>query len=183
MRRGGFERYAGVSGVSVAVMGSRGPVRKPALKSIKGGRDARHEPEFTPEDRAPYMPPEPDWHALFGSRGGRQAEDAHAEWELTVTELFRIGELTRTDASTAADYCLCHARVMDCERRLSNKYTIRGANGTVKNPVAQLLGTWRGQLQKHRDSLGLSPMARKRMGREEPEVPDDDSDLDQEPEV
>lgn len=134
-----------------------------------------------PQTQPAYLPEEPDWHELLRNR--RQEALAHAEWELTIMELFRQGVLTRLDASTAIDYCLCHARVFDCERRLSNRYTVRGANGTVKNPVAQLLSQWRTSLQKHRDSLGLSPMARLRLGLEEEKPPDGDDDLNEPPPV
>lgn len=148
---------------------------------MKGAGDKRSRNDFIPRAQPAYLPDEPDWHELL--RNKRQEALAHSEWELTVTELFRQGVLARTDASVAIDYCLCHARVLDCERRISNKYTIRGANGTVKNPVAQLLSQWRAQLQKHRDSLGLSPMARLRLGKEEEVPPDDDSDLNEAPPV
>lgn len=160
-------------------MGSRGPAKKPALHAIKGGRDARHEPEFVPEQIPPYRPMEPEWKMIFG-RDKRAVADAHAEWALTVLELDARGVLTKTDATTVVDYCLCHARVLQCERRLSNKgFVLPGPNGPVKNPVAMLLNQWRQSLQRHRADLGLSPMARMRLGREEEPPPDDDSDLDE----
>lgn len=163
------------------LMGSRGFPKTTHLHVATGAPDKRQRGDFSPKPAAAFLPTEPDWHALL--RNKRQEQDAHAEWELTVSELFRTGVLTRTDASTAVDYCICHARVLDCERRLSNKYTVRGANGTVKNPVSQLLTIWGARLQKHRDSLGLSPMARLRLGLAKETPPDDDSDLDDAPPV
>jgi P27 family predicted phage terminase small subunit len=129
------------------------------------------------------LPEEPEWKRVFG-RDRRAAEDAHAEWERTVLDLHRRGIITRSDATTVGDYCICHARVLQCERRLSNKgFTLPGPNGPVKNPVAMLLNQWRQGLQRHRSELGLSPMARLRLGFEEEEPPDDDSDLNEKPPV
>jgi P27 family predicted phage terminase small subunit len=167
-----------------AAVGSRGPAKKGHLHAVKGAADKRERDNFTPEAPPAYDPAEPDWKRLVGGRDKRLIEDAHDEWELTVKELERRGMLTRTDATSVVDYCICHARVLQCERRLSNKgFVVQGANGPVKNPVAQLLNQWRGSLQKHRDSLGLSPMARLRLGREEEVPPDDDSDLNEPPPV
>ena len=163
-------------------MGSRGPVKTINLHAINGGADKR--PNHVPEQPPAYNPGEPDWKSIFGGRDRRASTDAHAEWELTVMELERRGMLTRTDATTVIDYCICHARVLQCERRLSSKgFVVPGPNGPVKNPVAMLLNQWRQNLQRHRADLGLSPMARMRLGREEEPVPDDDSDLDDTPPV
>jgi P27 family predicted phage terminase small subunit len=165
------------------LVGSRGPIAGQKLHAAKGAADKRQRRDFMPEQPPAYRPSEPDWKPIFG-RDKHAAADAHAEWEWTVLELDHRGMLTKTDAATVVDYCLCHARVLQCERRLSSRgFVVPGANGPVKNPVAQLLTQWRTQLQKHRDSLGLSPMARRRLGREEEPPPDDDSDLDETPEV
>lgn len=165
-------------------MGSRGVARTAHLHSVKGAADKRQRDTFIPEAPPEYHPDEPDWAAKIGRRDKQLLTDAHDEWELTVRELERRGMLTRTDATTVVDYCLCHARVLQCERRLSSKgFIVHGANGPVKNPVAQLLSQWRQALQRHRADLGLSPMARMRLGREEERPPDDDSDLNEAPEV
>jgi P27 family predicted phage terminase small subunit len=165
-------------------MGSRGPLKKTKLTVVKGAPDKRARDAFHPECPPAYRPQEPDWHRILGPQSKRLVADAHAEWELTVTELERRGMIARTDASTVVDYCLCHARVLQCERRLSREgFVIAGDRGPVKNPVAQLLGQWRSSLQKHRDSLGLSPLAMRRLDREEEAPPDDESDLDEAPEV
>ena len=165
-------------------MGSGGFPKKANLKVMKGAGDTHARDVYVPEKLVPYRPAEPDWKRLIGGRDKRLFEDAHDEWELTVRELDERGVLTKTDATTVVDYCICHARVLQCERRLSNKgFVVPGANGPVKNPVAMLLNQWRQSLQRHRTDLGLSPMARLRLGREEETPPDDDSDLNEEPEV
>lgn len=165
-------------------MGLHGPVKKPRLDVVKGAKDKNIRKMYMPEQPPAYIPAEPDWASLLGSRSRRLIADAHAEWELTVGELQRRGILTRTDVSTVIDYCVCHARVLQCERRLSREgFIVPGANGPVKNPVAQLLAQWRQSLQRHRTDLGLSPMGRARLGREEQPPPTDDSDLDGEPPV
>lgn len=163
-------------------MGSRGPTKQ-RLGVIKGGQDPGHQKTKMPGAPPAYRPIEPEWKSVFG-RDKRASEDAHAEWELTVLELDRRGMLTKTDATTVVDYCICHARVLQCERRLSNKgFVVPGPNGPVKNPVAMLLNQWRQNLQRHRADLGLSPMARMRLGREEELPPDDESDLNEAPPV
>ena len=166
------------------VMGSRGPLKKAKLSVVKGAPDKRARDNFRPESPPAYSPQEPDWKRLLGPQSKRLIADAHDEWELTVTELERRGMISRTDASTVVDYCLCHARVLQCERRLSREgFVISGDRGPVKNPVAQLLGQWRSSLQKHREALGLSPLAIRRLDTEEHEPPDDDSDLNEAPPV
>lgn len=164
-------------------MGSRGFPKKPRLELLKGAADKQQRHNFTPERPPAYAPTEPDWRTFFG-RDRRAAEDAHAEWELTVTELVRRGMVTATDATTVVDYVLCHTRVLQCERRLSARgMVVQGPNGPCRNPAALLLFSYRGTLARLRTELGLTPAARMRLGREEPEVPDDDSDLDEVPPV
>lgn len=164
-------------------MGSRGPIKQGKLHEAKGAADQGQRRDFVREEPPSYSPIEPGWKSIFG-RDKKAVEDAHDEWALTVCELDRRGLLTQTDASTVVDYCLCHARVLQCERRLSNKgFVLPGANGPVKNPVAMLLNQWRRSLDGHRKELGLSPASRRRLNVEEPEPPDDDSDLNEAPPV
>ena len=181
---GGVLAYRESSPSLVAVtVGSRGPAPRTKLHSVKGAADKRQRENHVPEAPPSYTPREPEWKDVFG-RDRKAVEDAHAEWELTVLELDRRGMLTRSDATSVVDYCICHARVLQCERRLSRKgFVLPGANGPVKNPVAMLLNQWRQALQRHRADLGLSPMARLRLGREEEVPPDDESDLDEAPPV
>lgn len=165
-------------------MGSRGPIKKPALHAVKGAADQGSRKDFRPEEPPAYSPREPDWASILGNRDKRAVADAQAEWLLTVTELDRRSLLVRTDASTVVDYVLCHARVLQLERRLSSKgFLVMTPKGPVKNPITMTLNQYRQALQSHRIALGLSPAARKRLNVEEPEVPDDESDLDEAPPV
>jgi P27 family predicted phage terminase small subunit len=158
-------------------MGLRGPLPVPDLHAINGGAD--HRPAKLPKKEPPYRPIEPKWADIFG-KDAKARKDAAAEWALTVAELDRRGTITRTDASTVVDYCICHARVLQCERELSaGGFVVEGANGPVKNPVSTILNQYRGNLQTFRTALGLSPAGRVRLGQQEEAPPDDDSDLDE----
>jgi len=165
-------------------MGAHGPLKKQRLTVVKGAPDKRRREQFIPAALPEYHPDEPDWPRLIGARNKRVIEDAHSEWVLTVTELERRGMIARTDVSTVVDYCICHARVLQCERKLSTDgFLLRGERGVQKNPVSTMLNQWRSSLQKLRDSLGLSPRAFRALNQEQEEPPADDSDLDEVPPV
>ncbi len=157
-------------------MGARGPLPNPKLKLVVHGDDMTGPKE---QKQAPCLPEEPDWRELLGD--DRQVQiDASREWRLTVADLIERGELSRADITAAVDMCCCYARLRECERIIGKEgFTIEGAQGgTVRHPVTATLNQYRAQMQRYRMEFGLSPGTRKRIGFLEPEVPDDDSDLD-----
>ena len=158
-------------------MGSRGPLKTANLKAINGGAD--HRPEFRPKLADPVMPRMPRWVSIFGSEK-QAARDATSEWKRVVPELHRLGALARVDQSVIVDYCICHARVLQLESKLTQEgWTLEGERGPVKNPLTMVLNQYRSSLQRYKAELGLTPMARARLGLKEEPVPDDDSDLDE----
>lgn len=175
--RNGFRKFDRVA------MGSRGPLKQDRLHVVKGAADQGTRKDYRADEPPAYSPQAPDWRSILG-RDKRAVADAEAEWELTVTELDRRGLLARTDASMVVDYVLCHARVLQLERRLSSKgFMLQTPKGPVKNPVTTTLNQYRGALQAHRVALGLSPAARKRLNVAAPEPGDDDDDLKRKPPV
>jgi P27 family predicted phage terminase small subunit len=158
-------------------MGARGPLPNAKLALVHGGKEG--DEETKEQKQPPCRPQEPDWRELLGD--DRQIQiDARNEWLLTVEDLIERGELSRADVTAAIDMCMCHARLRQCERIISKEgYTIEGAQGqSVRHPVTATLNQYRAQMQRYRMEFGLSPGTRKRIGFLEPEIPDDDSDLD-----
>ena len=158
-------------------MGARGPLPSAKLSLVHGENVDEKSPRE--QKQPPVRPLEPDWRDLLGD--DRQLQmDARTEWKLTVEDLIERGELSRSDVTAATDMCMCHARLRECERIISRDgYTIGGAQGQmVRHPVTSTLNQYRAQMQRYRMEFGLSPGTRKRIGFLEPEVPDDDSDLD-----
>ena len=158
-------------------MGARGPLPNAKLSLVHGDKVDPASPRE--QKQPPCRPKEPDWRALLGDE--RQVQlDAAQEWLLTVEDLIGRGELSRADITAAIDMCMCHARLRECERILSAEgYTISGGQGqSVRHPITSTVNQYRAQMQRYRMEFGLSPGTRKRIGFLEPEVPDDDSDLD-----
>lgn len=159
-------------------MGSRGPIKTPNLHAIDGGADHRRAPA-PPKLAAPHLPKPPRWVSIFGA-DKQAARDATSEWKRVVPELHRLGALARLDESVLVDYCICHARVLQLERELTaGGWTTESERGTVKNQASVMLNQYRTSLQRYQSDLGLTPMARTRLGLKEPPIPDDDSDLDE----
>jgi P27 family predicted phage terminase small subunit len=158
-------------------VGSRGPVANPNLYAVNGGADHR-KARGTPAKLAPYNPTEPDWKQIFGKNLPAR-KDASAHWQWVVPQLLELGQLARIDIPTVTDCCLVYARLRQCERELSERgLLVDSERGLAKNPVTTVLNQYRGAYQRYMTDLGLSPMARLRLGATEPEAPADDSDLD-----
>ncbi|MGW1277593.1 P27 family phage terminase small subunit [Streptomyces tsukubensis] len=79
------------------------------------------------------------------------------------------------DTSTLTDYCVCIARIDQCEREISaNGILMLGERGWQKNGATTIVGQYRTQLARYIGELGLSPSARGRLTP--PENGDDDDD-------
>jgi P27 family predicted phage terminase small subunit len=148
------------------------------LKAINGGADHRPPPP-KPLRLPPYRPSEPDWKPIFG-RNLTSRRDAAAHWQWIVPQLLELGQLAKIDVPTVTDCCIVYARVRQCERELSERgMLVDSERGLAKNPITTVLNQYRSAYQRYMSDLGLSPMARMRLGATEPEPPDDDSDLDE----
>jgi P27 family predicted phage terminase small subunit len=165
----------------------------PNVKELRGrgpGRDSggRRIPE-SPK-LPPIAPREPTWSRVLVGDGedARQARrDARAEWRRVVPVLDTLGLLTQVDALVLADYCVCWARLVQCERALSieglvvevwqlDKDGMRVRVQVRRNPKSATANQYRGQLRFYVGELGLGPSSRGRLAIGGTES-DDDEDL------
>lgn len=161
-------------------MGKRGPKpQAPALKLVKGNPGKR--PIEMGVQVEPGIPPEPDWKALFpGSRKGvgDLRKDAKREWDRITPILDRQGLLTQLDWAVAMDYCVCIARLLECERVISIEGLEKwGSRGLMKHPAISSAAGYRAQLKSYIGELGLGPSSRGSM-KSPGEGPDEEGILD-----
>lgn len=144
---------------------------RPPLQVVRDGN-----PGHRPIRNAVVVPPaeleEPDWLEVWPAvRDKRQQavnrrarEVAKAEWRRVVPVLEKSAGLGAVDAMILKDYCICVARVDECERDLStNGLTMLGERGMQKNGATTIVGQYRTQLKAYIGELGLSPSARTRL--------------------
>jgi P27 family predicted phage terminase small subunit len=146
--------------------------RKPKpthLKLVEGNRGKRRIPDTVQVPAANLS--EPDWREWFTVTRGRSADvnqrlrkTARDEWRRVVPILTGYKLLTHLDLELIRDYCICVARIDQCERQLSVEGpTVFGARGMVKNPVLTVAGQYRQQLKFYIGELGFSPSSRGRL--------------------
>lgn len=112
--------------------------------------------------------------ARLRAESARCREVARAAWREIVPVLDAIGILSLVDAQQIADYCICVARIDQCERDLATRgLWIQSDRQPVRNPTATILHQFRRELAGHVADFGLSPLARDRLNMPEP---DHDSD-------
>jgi P27 family predicted phage terminase small subunit len=154
---------------------------KPYLQVVREGNPGRR-----PLNPGVVLPiediPEPDWSETFPPvRGDKAVQDenrrarevARREWRLVAPVLKHRAGLTDVDANLLRDYCICVARIDQCERNLSrNGLLMFGERGWVKNGASTIVAQYRGQLKTYIGELGLSPSSRTRL--KAPETSDDD---------
>lgn len=101
---------------------------------------------------------------------------ASLEWSRVVPALLHTAGLTDVDSTVLRDYCVCVARIDQCERALSRDgLMMHGERGWQKNGHTTIVGQYRQQLRAYVVELGLSPSARVKIppsGRH-----DDDDDI------
>jgi P27 family predicted phage terminase small subunit len=159
------------------------PIRKrPPLQVVREGN-----PGHRPVSEGIKLPPadltEPDWLETFPPVRGDQhqqastrrcREVARREWRRVVPVLKVTAGLAEVDAQLLHDYCVCVARIDQCEREMSRRgLLIEGERGWQKNGATTVAGQYRQQLRAYIGELGLSPSAR---GRIAPPKGDDDED-------
>lgn len=164
-----------------------GPKPKPPrLKVIEGNPGKRPIPE-SPKP-PPIAPREPTWSRILhgDAEDVRQARrDARAEWRRVVPVLDGLGLLTQVDALTLTDYCVCWARLVQCERALSSEglvvevWQLDADGETVRtairrNPKSTTANQYRSQLRFYVGELGLGPSSRGRLA-----IGGTDSDADE----
>src|SRR4051812_19952299 len=108
-------------------MAAPGPRPRPPLQVVREGnpgkRKVRDGVKLPPADLT-----EPDWEQLFPRvQKNRALSDeltrcrrlARIEWRRVVPALRLSAGLTAVDMTVLTDYCVCVARIDQCERRLS----------------------------------------------------------------
>lgn len=159
------------------------PIRKrPPLQVVREGN-----PGHRPVREGVIIPPaelvEPDWLEIWPPTrdraqqavNKRAREVARREWGRVVPVLEKTAGLGAVDANILADYCICVARVDECERDISRRgMLIEGERGWQKNGSTTVAGQYRTQLRAYVGELGLSPSARGRLAA--PKGDDDDGD-------
>lgn len=142
--------------------------KKPILQVVREGNPAKR-----PLPEALVLPPaelpEPAWLDTFPAvrekdaqaANRRAREIARREWRRVVPVLEHTAGLTAVDANLLHDYCVCVARIDQCERELSLHGLLQlGERGWQKNGATTIVSQYRAQLKVYIRELGLSPSAR-----------------------
>ena len=164
-------------------MGTPGPAPKPYLQVVREGNPGKR-----PVEAGVILPAadleEPDWLETFPAvrdktiqgANRRAREVARREWRRVAPVLKQSAGLAEVDTNLLHDYCVCVARIDQCERELSTSgLLLAGERGWQKNGATTIVGQYRTQLRAYIGELGLSPSARTRLT---PSKGSDDDDGD-----
>jgi P27 family predicted phage terminase small subunit len=144
------------------------PVRKkPALQVVREGNPGKR-----PVKEGMKLPPaeleEPVWTETFPVVAGAQQavnrrarEVARREWRRVVPVLKYTAGLAVVDTAALQDYCVCVARIDQCEREISQRgMLMEGERGWQKNGATTVVSQYRAQYKIYLREFGLSPSAR-----------------------
>lgn len=145
------------------------PIRKkPALQVVREGNPGKR-----PVKEGVRLPPaelaEPDWTETFTDVedgalrlvNERAREVAHREWRRVVPVLKFTAGLAEVDVAALQDYCVCVARIDQCEREISRRgMLLEGERGWQKNGATTIVSQYRAQYKIYLREFGLSPSAR-----------------------
>lgn len=145
------------------------PVRKkPALQVVREGNPGKR-----PVKDGMKLPPaelaEPDWEETFPVVedralqvvNRRAREVARREWRRVVPVLKYTAGLAEVDVAALQDYCVCVARIDQCEREISQRgMLLEGERGWQKNGATTVVSQYRAQYKIYLREFGLSPSAR-----------------------
>jgi P27 family predicted phage terminase small subunit len=142
--------------------------KKPYLQVVREGNPGKR-----PIAEGLRLPPgelrEPNWQDVFPvvrdkdrqAANRRCREVARREWRRVVPVLQQAAGLSAVDAAALHDYCVCVARIDQCERELShNGLLMLGERGWQKNGVTTIVSQYRAQYRVYLREFGLSPSAR-----------------------
>lgn len=91
----------------------------------------------------------------------RAREVARREWRRVAPVLKHSAGLAEVDTEILRDYCICVARIDQCERDISMRgMLLEGERGWQKNGSTTVVAQYRSQLKTYIRELGLSPSAR-----------------------
>jgi P27 family predicted phage terminase small subunit len=142
--------------------------KKPVLQVIREGN-----PGHAKIPDSVILPPEelvePDWSEAFPSVpdlefqavNRRAREVARRTWRRVAPVLVKAMGLADVDEDIVRDYCICIARIDQCERDISTRgMLVEGERGWQKNGSTTVVSQYRSQLKTYIRELGLSPSAR-----------------------
>ena len=145
------------------------PVRKkPALAVVREGNPG-HRPVVEGLKLPPAELAEPDWSETFPTVrdkelqavNRRAREVARRTWRNVVPVLKHMAGLAQVDADALHDYCVCVARIDQCEREISRRgMLMEGERGWQKNGATTVVSQYRAQYKIYLREFGLSPSAR-----------------------
>ncbi|WP_405560696.1 phage terminase small subunit P27 family [Streptomyces sp. NBC_01180] len=140
--------------------------KKPALQVVREGNPGKR-PIVPGVVTPPAELEEPDWKLTFtgaDAANKRCRSVASAEWTRVVPVLKYTAGIGDVDTAVITDYCICVARIDQCEREISrNGLLMQGERGMQKNGATTIVGQYRSQLSRYIGELGLSPSARGRI--------------------
>lgn len=137
--------------------------KKPHLQAVREGNPGKR-----PIQEGVKLPPaeleEPDWAEVFegvDAENSRCRMVARREWRRVVPVLKYTAGLAEVDVAALQDYCVCVARIDQCERELSrNGLLMQGERGMMKNGATTIVSQYRAQYKIYLREFGLSPSAR-----------------------
>lgn len=112
---------------------------------------------------------EPEWVDTFPDLAEPEADAvndrcrfvASREWNRVVPVLRYTCGLAAVDAAALHDYCVCVARIDQCERAISVQgMLMQGERGWQKNGATTVVSQYRAQYKIYLREFGLSPSAR-----------------------
>jgi P27 family predicted phage terminase small subunit len=144
------------------------PPKVRLMTGVRPGRDSGGRRVLPGLELPPAVPPEPAWSTWFPDPSAEATglrETASAEWRRAVAVLTALKLLTALDGPVLADYSVCYARLVQCERRIA-------ADGLVvdgrRHPLSTTLADYRRDWNRWADELGLSRSARERLASGQP---------------
>lgn len=120
-------------------------------------------------------PDRPKWTDLFPDPPKKRGQksppdlvalrrDAQAAWDTTIRQLDAMAIIGRVDATVVVDFCICSARLRECERLLAREgLVVKGERGSRRHPAIAAANAYRQQLRFYVGELGLSPSSRMRL--------------------
>ncbi|GAA4934016.1 P27 family predicted phage terminase small subunit [Nonomuraea thailandensis] len=142
--------------------------KRPALQVVREGNPGKR-----PVKAGVVVPPgdlaEPDWREVFPASKNRAIRGenirarnvARREWRRVVPVLTKTAGLGDVDEALVRDYCVCVARLDQCERAISREgMLMAGERGWQKHGATTIASAYRAQLKVYIRELGLSPSAR-----------------------
>lgn len=141
------------------------PAHKLEVVRDSPGEDDDEEAAATPE----VVLDEPNWLQHFPAQsdpdrrkaGKRCREIARATWKLSVADLAGRDLLKKSDITLLRDYCICIARLDECERFISdNGIAVQTERGWAKNPATSIATGYRTAINRYVPEFELTPSSR-----------------------